>query len=176
MEEIEYSVHPKAIKSRKRYSRLPKEVRTGLAQVKNVKLQARFDADPVYREEHLKKQRLAVKKIRDKIPEGLCKVALHCKQPQVGKSKYCLAHWLTSISRSYDGRKDNRCVPIDADVVKSLWQAQKGLCALTGLPLVPGETASIDHIKAISSGGTHERANLRFVHKSLNSLKGVLSE
>ena len=43
-------------------------------------------------------------------------------------------------------------------------------CCLCGLPL--GEDTTIDHLKPINSGGTHEVSNLGLAHRSCNSSKG----
>lgn len=60
--------------------------------------------------------------------------------------------------------------------LQELWENQKGLCALSGLPLIPGTNASIDHIVPKSKGGTNDISNLRWVLTSVNSGRHDLSD
>ena len=48
-------------------------------------------------------------------------------------------------------------------------------CNLSGLPLVV-ETAVLDHIKPIQSGGGHDIGNLQWLHSSVNKMKHTLSQ
>jgi hypothetical protein len=54
--------------------------------------------------------------------------------------------------------------------------AQEKKCAITGIELIPGKTASIDHIIPLCKGGTNDKSNLRFVHVSMNAFKNDLDE
>lgn len=58
----------------------------------------------------------------------------------------------------------------------SLWNAQRGRCALTGDILVPGNGASLDHIVPRSRGGGNDISNLRWVTSDANTAKGALSD
>lgn len=49
-------------------------------------------------------------------------------------------------------------------------------CALTGVALVPGDGASLDHIVPRSRGGTSAPSNLRWVTTDANTAKGALSD
>ena len=52
------------------------------------------------------------------------------------------------------------------------WQDFK--CALTGRALTP-ETASLDHIVAVSNGGEHVLENLQVLHRDVNQAKRTLT-
>lgn len=54
-----------------------------------------------------------------------------------------------------------------------LWVAQAGICALTGMPLVMGETASLDRINSLKS---YCIGNVQWVHKVINIMKNDFSE
>jgi 5-methylcytosine-specific restriction endonuclease McrA len=60
--------------------------------------------------------------------------------------------------------------------LQELWRKQDGKCALSGLSLTVGENASIDHIMPKSKGGSNKIENLRWLHTSVNSGKGILSD
>jgi HNH endonuclease len=60
--------------------------------------------------------------------------------------------------------------------LQQLWEKQDGRCALSNLPLTPGINASIDHIIPKSKSGTNDINNLRWLHTSVNSGKGTISD
>ncbi len=72
---------------------------------------------------------------------------------------------------------------ITEDDIRMMWEAQDGLCALTGIVLVPNLSTNashlstawdephIDHIVPVSRGGTHELSNLRWVCAAVNLAK-----
>jgi len=165
----EYSTNKVAIKSRKRYMKLTDEQYLKRREVAKKSVALR-DADPERRANYLKVQKESWIKFRNKIPSGKCVAALYCKKEQAGKSKYCLEHWIRSIARKYSENK-NRQENFDTSALLSLWQKQNGCCAITGIPLIPGSTATIDHILPVSKGGTNEITNLRFVHYAVNLFK-----
>ena len=53
-----------------------------------------------------------------------------------------------------------------------LFKHQGGVCGYTGLPIVIGANASIDHKQPKSKGGTDELQNLHWVHYQINMMKG----
>lgn len=63
--------------------------------------------------------------------------------------------------------------PISEDDLRSLWERQGGLCALTGQPMTVAD-AEIDHIIPQSRGGSHELSNLRWTTRAANQAKGDL--
>lgn len=56
----------------------------------------------------------------------------------------------------------------------SLAEKQGYRCALSGIQLSPDD-ASLDHIKSVANGGSHEIDNLQILHKEINRMKGTLS-
>lgn len=57
-----------------------------------------------------------------------------------------------------------------------MFHLQKGMCALTGMPLFcGGDTFHADHIIPLSRGGTSEIVNLQLVTKTVNRAKGSLT-
>lgn len=61
--------------------------------------------------------------------------------------------------------------PISEDDLKALWDAQGGLCGLTGQPMDIA-TADIDHIVPRSRGGSNDLSNLRWTTRAANQAKG----
>lgn len=77
-----------------------------------------------------------------------------------------MTHWFKNVGVPHGiGNKKG------IELLRSLWLEQGGLCAVTGERLVPGSTASIDHIIPKSKGGTSERGNLRWVLLRINQAK-----
>lgn len=78
-------------------------------------------------------------------------------------------------------RKLNKEITVED--IRAMWDAQEGLCALTGTPLIPNPLAEaghlahawdephIDHIIPVSRGGTHDLSNLRWVCARVNLAK-----
>lgn len=56
----------------------------------------------------------------------------------------------------------------------NLVESQHYRCALSGIELSP-ETASLDHVIPIASGGHHEISNLQWLNCEVNRMKGTLS-
>lgn len=166
----EYSTNPIALKSRKRYNKLTREKKLSWSRVRNNKLAEKFSSDPTYRALYLERQKEASDRSKAKISEGLCKAAIKCGKPKLETSVYCLHHWIRSIARAYLSNK-NRQQCFKLEEVIALWNNQNGLCALTGIQLIPGKTASLDHIVPVSKGGTNDISNLRFVHTHINLFK-----
>lgn len=98
--------------------------------------------------------------------DGKCKQP-RCKDKITGETKYCLKHWCAILKNNNHGKKK---AAFNVDFFE-IWQDQKGKCAVTGIPLIPGKTASLDHTIPLSRGGTNSRENLQFVHISVNSMK-----
>ena len=84
----------------------------------------------------------------------------------------CDVHWFTTIGRSHGLNDRNGGVQL----IREIWVAQSGKCALTGTALVKGETASLDHIVPTSKGGTSSRENLRWVRLDVNGAKRAMND
>lgn len=54
-----------------------------------------------------------------------------------------------------------------------LWMAQDRKCALSGMPLVMGDTASLDRI---DSSKSYCNGNIQWVHKVINTMKNAFPE
>ena len=63
----------------------------------------------------------------------------------------------------------------NAGALMGLLKKQEFRCALSGVPLTP-QTAVIDHIIPVSSGGGNELSNLQWLHKDVNRAKSVLTQ
>jgi len=64
--------------------------------------------------------------------------------------------------------------PVTTASVLRLLEAQQYRCALTGRPLAP-DTASLDHILPIRSGGEHVISNAQVLHKNVNRAKTTMT-
>ena len=73
--------------------------------------------------------------------------------------------WFKKMSKYLTGTKTNW------QILQRVYEAQNGRCAYTGIVLIPGLTASIDHIIPTSRGGTHDESNLQWVTKQINCMK-----
>ena len=96
--------------------------------------------------------------------QGLC---ITCRKPAS-----LLRCSLCSIKNSM--RKllgSNQLVP----QLLSKFDQQNCRCAYTGLPIVIGESASVDHKTPTSRGGTNDLDNLHWVHSSVNRMKGTMN-
>lgn len=116
------------------------------------------------RKKHDKKYQ---KKLDQRIKQGKCRRSSTCKAPLAGETRYCLNHWLALLKNNNHGKlKENKELSL-----LDIWTEQKGRCKITGIKLIPGNTASLDHIVPISKGGTNKRENLQFIHIALNCMK-----
>lgn len=55
-----------------------------------------------------------------------------------------------------------------------LIEQQEYRCKLSGVELTP-DTATLDHLNSVSSGGGHTAGNVAWVHSEINRMKGQLS-
>jgi hypothetical protein len=81
----------------------------------------------------------------------------------------CLKCWWLQKATSVGGS-------IQIQPLQDIWNKQDGKCALSGLELIPGTNASIDHIIPKSKGGTNDISNLQWVLTIINSGKLDLSD
>lgn len=116
------------------------------------------------RKKHDKKYQ---QKLKARAEEGKCRRSYTCNSPLAGETQYCLKHWLELLKNNNHGKlKNNK----DLNLLE-LWKEQKGRCKVTGVQLIPGRTASLDHVLPVSRGGTNKRENLQFVHIAINCMK-----
>lgn len=92
------------------------------------------------------------------------------KKPPIDKCTACLGCWFRRTARNTAGGYGA------TDMIRAIWEAQGGRCALTGEILVPGANASLDHILPRSQGGSNDAPNLRWVTVSANRAKSALSD
>jgi hypothetical protein len=110
-----------------------------------------------------------------------------------GLSKGCYGCYGTRNSRSDNGNwkghgevpgeafnkvrfgAKSRGIPLEVTTsdLHDLWMAQDRRCALTGMALVMGETASLDRI---DSNGGYCLGNIQWVHKVINIMKNDFTE
>ncbi|MHB8815783.1 MAG: HNH endonuclease, partial [Steroidobacteraceae bacterium] len=77
-----------------------------------------------------------------------------------------MTHWFKNVGAPHGlGNK------VGVEVLRALWDEQRGRCAVTGDVLIPGVTASIDHIIPKSRGGSSNKGNLRWVLFRINQIK-----
>lgn len=99
---------------------------------------------------------------------GLC---TNCGSRDAAAGRLCIRCWFRAVASSRCGSADH------APVLQRLWVSQGGRCALTGLAMVPGDGASVDHKHPVSKGGAvDDPNNLRWVLTAANSAKGNLSD
>lgn len=72
------------------------------------------------------------------------------------------------------GLKESEKPAITGKQILRLLEAQEYCCAVTGIKLSP-TTASLDHIVAVSKGGSHDIYNLMIMHSDLNQAKRAQS-
>jgi hypothetical protein len=84
---------------------------------------------------------------------------------------FCFSHWLKNIGSFHKLNRRNGGL----DMLRQLWDRQHGTCALTGVRLVPGTNASLDHIVPVSKGGPTVLDNLQWVLTDVNRAKFALS-
>jgi hypothetical protein len=61
------------------------------------------------------------------------------------------------------------------EILRRKFHEQGGTCWYTGRALTPGVDATLDHTLSTARGGTNDADNLRWVHWSVNDMKGALS-
>lgn len=118
------------------------------------------------------KQREWHERTKHRHDKGLCAYA-NCDQPPVGKKKICTLHWCARTWISHCGRIKP---DFTADDLVALWRKQEGKCAILGVLLIPGETATLDHIVPVNRGGDGSLANVRFIHAAINRLKSAFTD
>jgi 5-methylcytosine-specific restriction endonuclease McrA len=99
---------------------------------------------------------------RKRVKNGLC---YDCSgRATVGK--YCLHHWFSKVS-SFKSTGTRR----NGEPLKKMFYARGGKCAYTGIALIPGSNASVDHKIPRSRGGPDTIDNLQWVDSRINRMK-----
>lgn len=93
---------------------------------------------------------------------------MYCDAPKTA-GNFCEHHWFVSVT--YSARPRTR----DVDGIKRLFVQQSGRCAYTGILLIQGANASLDHIVPRARGGTSATSNLQWVDLAVNLAKRALS-
>lgn len=114
---------------------------------------------------------LVKKNFRKTNLKGIC---AKCKKERLATSKFCLYHFIYSIVNKWKIPKDKIEQTIEGLINKL--EDSEYCCHYSGLKIVPGFSASVDHRIAQSKGGTHELSNLVWCHSQINRMKGSLSE
>lgn len=103
---------------------------------------------------------------------GLCAFSVSCNEVPLGSQKFCLVHWCRTLRQAEIRLKPEYTV---SELIAK-WQEQQGRCAISGVALIAGDTAALDHIVPIAKGGNSSITNLRFIHSALNRMKWDLSD
>ena len=90
-----------------------------------------------------------------------------CRSPRYHESKLCRKHWGMDLARKYSFYGDHMAL-------LSLLEKQEFKCFYTGMPLVPGKNASIDHLNPRSRYPEEESElnNIAWVDREVNRMKG----
>jgi len=95
----------------------------------------------------------------------------HCGTRDAAAGRLCVMCWFRNVASRRCGSAAH------ADMLRRKWVAQDGRCALTGIQMVPGDGASVDHIHPVSRGGAvADPDNLRWVLTEANAAKGTLDD
>jgi len=98
---------------------------------------------------------------------GLCP---HCGKAPREATGFCRPCWFKRAAGKYLGSARH------AEALAALWDAQGGRCALSGVELVPGVNASVDHVVHQSRNGKAEISNLRWLDLSTNRARNALTD
>jgi hypothetical protein len=103
-----------------------------------------------------------------RVEAGLCAV---CTAERIGESRYCRIHWLANNIGKYGFTRNQY------DAMWARLEAQGFLCHYTGVVLVPGVNASLDHLTPRSRGGdSTDPDNCVWCDRLVNAFKNDLTE
>lgn len=112
--------------------------------------------------------RTSKNRILRKLSSGICKC---CTEETFYKSNYCRKHWMENILRH------SHLDRLSADILFSKLEDQNFKCFYTGIDIVPGINATLDHLKSRSKN-TDLRSdidNLVWCDRRVNAMKGELN-
>ncbi len=85
------------------------------------------------------------------------------------KGKKCLKCWVRHVA----------IVSLDdwfkADAIAAILKVQDYKCAYSGIELIPGINACLDHKTPRTRGGSHDLKNIHWVTKDINRVKGTMT-
>lgn len=112
--------------------------------------------------------RTSKNRVSRKLSSEICK---RCTDATFSKSNYCRKHWLENILRH------SHLDRLSADILFSKLEDQEFKCFYTGIDLVPGINASLDHLKSRSKNPDRHSdiANLVWCDRRVNAMKGELN-
>lgn len=87
--------------------------------------------------------------------------------------KGCMEFENRQLHKKHETKKKNKSAK--ASELKQLLRTQDFRCALSGVKLTPS-TSVLDHIEAMSTGGTNQIENLQWLHVDVNRAKGTQSQ
>lgn len=92
-----------------------------------------------------------------------------CDQPADAGIR-CRYHWFKCLASKHGINTEE-----GVEMLIRIFDAQCGLCALTGAELIPGTNASLDHKLPTSRGGTNDESNLHWTTTTVNRAKWNLT-
>jgi hypothetical protein len=90
----------------------------------------------------------------------------YCSRPRT-RGRCCDIHYINCVARNHY----QRTYGIKWEKLEQLFDEQKGLCALSGLPIIIGINAELDHKTACATGGDSSLSNLQWLHRDVNMMK-----
>lgn len=103
--------------------------------------------------------------------KGKC---VHCKEASLKTSVLCVNHWIYTLLSLTDLTKEEKKVLVP--LLLNKLEKSEYTCFYTGIPIIPGFSASLDHRIPKSKGGKDTIDNLEWVHFSINRLKQAQTE
>ena len=103
-------------------------------------------------------------KRKNRLKNGLCYCCDNLREP--GSNCCCYKHWMqkTCINRTGNVR--------NWEYIAELFEKQGRICPYTGINLVLGQNAQLDHKIPLIRGGTNEPENLEWIDSEINRMKG----
>ena len=109
---------------------------------------------------------------KQKVTNDLCKT---CTKPRLHNCDSCLFHWAYAIVANQATAKNKNLSYLErlhrTKRLLGKLSNQNFKCFYTGVPLVPGLNASLDHIEPHSKSGNNEFSNLVWADRTFNMIK-----